>query len=732
MVSLVEDSWIASQASTHGLDSITDCSIAICATYYLHLFLGTPPYHEPLLPALGGLTGIKAHLSQDLAKFKEHGVTPLFVFDGQSMVGQAETTAKKSRLANLKTDEAWEQYFASNAEQAVASFGANGGAFPVRSLYPLLMKLLREQDYHFLVAPYNASAQIAYFDMIDSDQVGGIMGSNELLLYPISDCVIKSIDWDAKEITAVSKKSLIKTLNVTESMFVDSLLMSGTAFLPTFPPLQDPSIIRGQPFIIADAINMLRTSDKTVANACAAFNDILQARDKGWQDKYQRARMAVNHMIYIAENGEIKVNDYEHLTQDNHEYLGLQLPAELFHYVNTGLISARFMSWITHSQIVVPPTLDGVASPEYKRLVTSQLVPIREQTLGLVIPRLHRGIEHKEIMMKVWFDDEFLYKTDLRSMQPSPDKIAATWFAKPEDIDKFPAPAQTKGLITFEVLSLLNEAFVKHTFAMHKNIRGLDEKRTIASVVVWRFLHLRGYIDDSHTLTNWGTALASSLLAIRDTEKKLGEGAPLAEAVLMAFELIRYDLLNAKNKHEELHGLPLKGTEEDKTSLVLISRCATLLKLRHQTVGYTGPLNKNLLMFRSLSAAVREANRDLVEGIVASMFINGQSNRDRDDWLEIGQSLPFLYDPDTALGIAVKTFLDDDIVSDSREKRAARLTEFPQTYVPFATDFVGDMQTCYGFVNAIAAGVSTLDKEISTEDKRVWERAVEYLAARPF
>lgn len=478
---------------------------------------------------------------------------------------------------------------------------------------------------------------MAYFEMVDSDMAGAIMGSNDLLLYPIHDCVIKSIDWDAKEVTGISKKSLIKTLNVTESMFVDSLLMSGTSFLPTFPPLQDPSIIRSQPFIIADAINLLRTSDKTVANACAAFNDILQARDKEWLDRYQKARMAVNHMIYIAESGEIKVHDYEHLTQDNHEYLGLQLPAELFHYVNEGLISPRFMSWITHSQIVVLPTLDGVASPEYKKLVTDQLVPLREQTLALVIPRLHRGIQHKEIIMKVWFDDEFSYKTDLRSMQPPPNKLASSWFAKPEDIDKFPPPAQTKGLITFEVLSLPNEEFVKHTFNKDRIIRGIDDKRMIASIVVWRFLHLRGYIDDDHTLTRWGTALASSLLAIRETEKLLGGEAPLAEAVLMAFELIRYDLLNGKNKHEELHGLPLKGTEEDKTSLLLVSRCATLLKIRHQTNGYTGPLNKNLLTFRSLSATVREANRDLVEGIVASMFIYGQSNRDREDYLEIGQ-----------------------------------------------------------------------------------------------
>lgn len=112
---------------THGLDTISGCSIAISATYYLQLFLDNPPYHEPLLPALGGLTGIEAHLTHDLDKFKENDVVPFFIFDGQSMVGQAEVAVKRGRMANAKTDEAWEQYFASRAEDAVNAFGSNAG-----------------------------------------------------------------------------------------------------------------------------------------------------------------------------------------------------------------------------------------------------------------------------------------------------------------------------------------------------------------------------------------------------------------------------------------------------------------------------------------------------------------------------------------------------------------------------------------------------------------------------
>lgn len=161
--------------------------------------------------------------------------------------------------------------------------------------------------------------KLAYFDMIDSDQCAGIMGSQELLLYPVKDSVIRSIDFKAKTVKAISKKKIIRNLTPTasESRFIDCFLLNGTTFLPTFPVLLDTSMYSHHD--ISTAANLLRTSDNTVATACAGFNDILQAQDPDWLDKYRKARMAVNHFVYIAESGEICVNDYEHLTKDNHE-----------------------------------------------------------------------------------------------------------------------------------------------------------------------------------------------------------------------------------------------------------------------------------------------------------------------------------------------------------------------------------------------------------------------------
>lgn len=95
--------------------------------------------------------------------------------------------------------------------------------------------------------------------------------------------------------------------------------------------------------------------------------------------------------------------------------------------------------------------------------------------------------------------------------------------------------------------------------------------------------------------------------------------------------------------------------------------------------------------------------------------------------------LPFLQEPDIGLGIALRTFYDDDDVADSKETRASRLADFPRIYVPFALNLVDDFRACTDLVSALNQGVQTLDsKEVSVEDKAAWARAQAYLDARPF
>ena len=138
-------------------------------------------------------------------------------------------------------------------------------------------------------------------------------------------------------------------------------------------------------------------------------------------------------------------------------------------------------------------------------------------------------------------------------------------------------------------------------------------------------------------MTSWGRALATTLKTIEPTVKKYNDIHHIEEAAFIAYELIRFDNLNSRNRHTELIGGPLRGSDEDKANVILISRTACLLKLRHHNIGYTGPLSKNMLAFHSIIKAVRETDRDLLEAVTASMFLNAQANRNREDFGELGR-----------------------------------------------------------------------------------------------
>lgn len=95
--------------------------------------------------------------------------------------------------------------------------------------------------------------------------------------------------------------------------------------------------------------------------------------------------------------------------------------------------------------------------------------------------------------------------------------------------------------------------------------------------------------------------------------------------------------------------------------------------------------------------------------------------------------LPFLSEPDIGLGIAVRTFFDEDEPSHTKEERAQRLSDFPSVYLPYAEDVRGDILTCCNFVDALNKGVQTLDsRELPAADKANWAKAQAYLEARPF
>jgi hypothetical protein len=69
---------------------------------------------------------------------------------------------------------------------------------------------------------------------------------------------------------------------------------------------------------------------------------------------------------------------------------------------------------------------------------------------------------------------------------------------------------------------------------------------------------------------------------------------------------------------------------------MLVSRVACIAKLQHKPIGYSGPLSRQLLCYRSLISEVRTALRNLIEVVLTSLLLSGEVDRDRNDWVELG------------------------------------------------------------------------------------------------
>jgi hypothetical protein len=68
---------------------------------------------------------------------------------------------------------------------------------------------------------------------------------------------------------------------------------------------------------------------------------------------------------------------------------------------------------------------------------------------------------------------------------------------------------------------------------------------------------------------------------------------------------------------------------------MLVSRVACIAKLQHKSIGYSGPLSRQLLCYRSLVSEVRSALRNLIEVVLTGLLLSGDADRERSDWNDL-------------------------------------------------------------------------------------------------
>ena len=144
------------------LSVLSDSRLGIDAAYYLQSLYDSPSSREPLLAATGGLPlALTTRIESDLRTLEKLRIKPVFVFPGL-------TPNKRSRHMQRDVEQqeacrdrnlAWSKYESGQEEAATKLFEGRSG-LTHWDLWRPVLRIFRNRNVEFLVAPYVAWAQV--------------------------------------------------------------------------------------------------------------------------------------------------------------------------------------------------------------------------------------------------------------------------------------------------------------------------------------------------------------------------------------------------------------------------------------------------------------------------------------------------------------------------------------------------------------------------------------------
>ena len=223
------------------MEKLRGTRIAIDAHNWMKVL--TPKINEPYQAVMGGvpLTMGKA-IAQELQKFKNAGITPIFVFNGLPMIltQSPKTLVRNAFLLEIyeKREQAWSNHHEGKSG-CRGLFEQAGSTITSSEFQHNLIRILRENRVEFFKAPYMAWAQMAYWCHPRERCVHQIQGPNELIMFEHVEVLILEFHFESAEFDYIIKSQIKKALMadtepsqpassvLSDSQFLDCCLLTG-------------------------------------------------------------------------------------------------------------------------------------------------------------------------------------------------------------------------------------------------------------------------------------------------------------------------------------------------------------------------------------------------------------------------------------------------------------------------------------------------------------------------
>ncbi|KAG2236720.1 hypothetical protein INT48_000718 [Thamnidium elegans] len=653
---------------------------------------------ENAVTAMGGLPlRLVETIERELEGYKSNGIQPIFVFSGLSIIRKDKPfSTEDSRPSHRAAG--WDFYDRGKVDLALSNWASSSGINSAELLNTVI-HILNKNKVEFIRAPYSAWAQLAFMYTHPRQLVNAVCGGSELLMWDI-DKMITTIDFEKGNYHWVSKRTVLQDLHVSDEQFLDICILAGFEYCPTFPPLNTSQVS-----FTFNGVHDLIKQHKTGFNAVQAYSDNVTVSKTNYIDAFCRARCAVKYHLVINEEGEVKPMNVENAPNDIHEFIGYRLPDEIYYYLMRGLIGPQSINSLVSGVLIESAPLDNGESIEYHNFLT-QLLNIRTQTLSLLTQPLHPFYKTRKVSSYFWFEPN---EEQIMRHQPTENRADCTslntiyektssWNVPKEFIEQELKTQNVNEIdIKFCIESVENESKASETISQDQHI--LIEKNEIVANVLWKTLEIRDFLSCSkHIYTPWGQALSTAFKSTTITQP---------ESLLTALELIRFEVLTNK-EYSKTYSQPL-GDEFQKKNIVLLSRALSLLPMNLKSSPWSGPLNRDLLVFNSFVKALNRSYRNLCEMLTLSLFLNNLVKKDRTDYYQIADSLPYLADPNVALGLVCKHYLER-IVEGQSPVEALSSTE--KTF-PTCICVKSDLEKGFEFWQQLFKAVESLEKSQS-------------------
>jgi hypothetical protein len=581
------------------------------------------PLSEPFQVATGGVPlTLLSIISMELEKFKQWKIKPVFVWNGLNIPRKDRPLPTNADVRVNKRNKAWETYFSGDIAKASELFQSEKNI--ASNFVGNIIKYFYEKKVESFRAPYNSWAQLYYFLVgtkpYPTSYVHAVYGGTELLLFG-APTVILDINFEQKTFTWVDLNQILDSLKLTHEQFVDAALLAGLPVfeLSTFPPIDD------RDFSFQAAYELI----VTFKSGYAAIQNTTSPRlnKASYLEDFLRAKVRItNHPIFDTHATCVPLNK-EVCPRDLHEVMGFRLPDEVYWLISQNVISSQVVNnLISGILLETPPLLD---SEDYRKALTN-LLPIRTKSLALLSSCLAREFQIKRVVTMRWYDeteiemDHFRAAFDLRTCQTS---------ILTEDEIKIEYPRQNKSLTEWVdigfVLQLQVHKFHAKTSPMptvndeqRPKMRIISTVNELLATISLHALEIREYLErKSYRPTLWGRALA--LVNVKFIHE--------AWCVL---ELLRLG---------HLHGMPLKTFLENKLEPVdkereinLLTRIFSLLPgTMEEGRSWEGPIDPDLMGFNSIVKALYKTLRNLLEMLLANLFLSGRTALNPEDYLEV-------------------------------------------------------------------------------------------------